>query len=166
METRPPWALCPKGHRAGPPERWWTRRPAALRAARTRARRPQQAAPQAAPAGATTSGDTAGSTSSGSTSGGTTAGSTGTSTGGATAGTVTGGGNACTPDGWDNYAAAKFSTWCSGCHALGFSTLAAVKNDQTAIEARIKSKNMPQGKTLDSDTYTRLIKWMDCGLPQ
>lgn len=103
----------------------------------------------------------------GGTTGGADAGHDGGSTGGPDAGTTGGpdAGPVCTPDTWTNYSSAAFRNNCSGCHSWATS-YSKVASRQYSIAADISSGSMPRGSSLPASDKTRMLKWLNCGLPQ
>lgn len=80
----------------------------------------------------------------------------------------TGGGTdagvACTPDTWASYGESFFASTCSGCHPQ-YSTRPDVVSSRSNITSRINSGSMPQGSTLSSAEKTRILRYLNCGVP-
>ena len=98
-------------------------------------------------------------------------GSATTSTGGGSS-TGTTGGN-CTTDTWSNFAARTLNTTCAACHTAGFmpnvQSYAAVVNESSNIRTYLQQKLMPPPGSLPALSQSdndRLVKWIDCSLPQ
>jgi len=71
----------------------------------------------------------------------------------------------CTPDTWSNYAHSFMTANCTYCHGQ-FNTYSNVQSDQSSIQSRISSGNMPQDHSLSSSDKQRILTWLSCGLPQ
>ena len=70
---------------------------------------------------------------------------------------------ACT-DTWRSYARALFTRRCNGCHA--FTTRDAVASSELDIRAAVINGTMPLDGILMASTQARVLRWMDCGMPQ
>jgi hypothetical protein len=70
-------------------------------------------------------------------------------------------------DTWANYGQSFFQTNCmTTCHQhTGEFTQSDVRTYPTSIKSRISSGNMPADKTLSSAVKSRIIAYVNCGVP-
>jgi hypothetical protein len=72
---------------------------------------------------------------------------------------------ACTQDTWTSYASGALSAHCGGCHGWA-SSFGTTASNSTGIRANLESGAMPLNGTLPQSDRDRLVRWIDCGMPQ
>jgi hypothetical protein len=91
----------------------------------------------------------------------------GSGAGGGTGGSGGGSSPSCGTDTWSNYGSSFFQTNCmTTCHQhTGEFTQSDVQYAAGTIKSRISSGSMPQDKTLSSTVKSRIIAYINCGVP-
>jgi hypothetical protein len=81
----------------------------------------------------------------------------------------------CSPNGdtWGNYAQAFFTNTCQACHSqysgqlTQFTSYQNVQQASTIIQVQLGYDNMPRAPVnITQDERTRILNWLDCGLPE
>lgn len=86
------------------------------------------------------------------------------------AGVPDAGAMACTTDTWSNFAQNLLVTQCIACHDHTHrfnNSYSSVNSNRTTIRRDISNGSMPRSpQAITASEKTRIIKWIDCGLPQ